>query len=94
MSKQLNIGPKYLIFPIKHGDICDYNPRYFISSGLIIDDIIMDLFSDITEQKKDLFTKINDDEIYLYRGSLQDYSWKEIISDTKNTLRTHHFIEK
>ena len=70
-----------------------------MSSGLTIDDIIMDLFSDITEQensstKKDLSSKIKDDEIYLYQGSIQDYSLKKIISGTKQTLLTHHFIEK
>ena len=52
-----------------------------MSSGLIIDDIIMNLFIDITEQttdsvKKDLFSKIQNDTIYLYKGSLQDYTWK------------------
>ena len=70
-----------------------------MSSGLTIDDIIMDLFSDITEQennstKYDLSSKIKDDEIYLYQGSIQDYSLKKIISGTKQTLLTHHFIEK
>ena len=49
-----------------------------MSSGLILDYIIMNLLSDITKQKKDpvekdLFSKINDDKIYLYQGSLQDY---------------------
>ena len=45
----------------------------------MIDDISMNLFSDITEQtkdsaKKDLISKIQDDKIYLYNGYLQDYS--------------------
>ena len=80
-------------------DICDYNPRWFVSSGLMVDNIIMNLFSDIKKQTtdsvmKDLFSKIQDDTIYLYKGSLQDYSLKKRISDTKNTLRSHHFIEK
>ena len=44
--------------------------------------------------KKYLFSKIQDDTIYLYKGSLQDYSWKTLIADTKKTLRSHHFIEK
>ena len=42
---------------------------------------ITNLFSDITKQKidsvkKDLFSKIQDYTIYLYKGSLQDYSRK------------------
>ena len=70
-----------------------------MSSWLMLDDIIMNLFSDITEQKKDsakkdLFSKIRDDNIYLYQGSLQDHSPKKGIYDTKKTLRTHNFIEK
>ena len=70
-----------------------------MSSGLMLDDIIMNLLSYITEQttdstKKDLFSKIQDDRIYLYKGYLQDYSRKKIIADTKKTLRSHHFIEE
>ena len=65
----------------------------------MIDTIITNLFSDITEQKnnsaeKDLFSKIKDDKIYLYQGYLQDYLLKKMISDTKNTLRTHDFIQE
>ena len=61
-----------------------------MSSGLMLDDIIMNLFSDITKQttdsaKKDLFSKIQDYRIYLYKGSLQDYSRKKRIADTKKT---------
>ena len=49
-----------------------------MSNQLIIYNIIMDLFTDITKQKmdsvkKDLFSKIQDDTIYLYKGYLQDY---------------------
>ena len=49
--------------------------------GLMLENIIMNLFSDITEQKKDSakndsFSKIQDDKIYLYQGSLQNYLWK------------------
>ena len=52
---------------------------FFISSGLMLEYIVMNLFSYITEQKKDLvkndsFSKIKDGKIYLYQGSLQDYS--------------------
>ena len=44
--------------------------------------------------KKDLLSKTQDDRIYLYKVSLQDYSLKKRISDTKKTLRSHHLIEK
>ena len=87
------------MFTIKQEDIRNYNPWCYMSSGLMLDYIIMNLFSDITEQKNnsakmDLFSKTKDDKIYLYQGYLQDYSQKKIIADTKKTLRTHHFIEK
>ena len=51
-SKQLKICSGYFIFPIKQEDISDYNPRCFISSGLMIGDIIMDQFYGIIEQNK------------------------------------------
>ena len=62
-SKQLKLFPTYFIFPTKQEDICDNNPRCFMSSELMLDGIIMNLFSDITEQitdsvKKYLFSKI------------------------------------
>ena len=40
-SKQLKLCPRDIIFPIKQEDICDYNPWCFMSSGLILDNIIM-----------------------------------------------------
>ena len=77
-SKQWKLFPREFIFPIKQEDICHYNPRFSMSSGLMLDDIIMNLFSDITKQttylvKKYLFSKIQDDIIYLYKGYLQNY---------------------
>ena len=69
-----------------------------MSIELMLDQIISNLFSDTRKKmnsaKKDLFSKIRDDKIYLYQGSLQDYSRKKIIADTKNTLGTHYLIEK
>ena len=89
-SKQLKLCPRDIIFPIKQEDICDYNPRCFMSSGLMIDNTIMNLFKYSTKQtmdsvKKDIFSKIQDDTIYLEKGYLQDYSKKKRISDTKKT---------
>ena len=65
----------------------------------MLDDIIMNLFTDVTKpttdsEKRDVFPKITDDTIYLYMGSLQDYSWEKLIYDTKKTLRSHNFIKK
>ena len=49
-----------------------------MSSELMLADIIMNIFLDITKEttdsvKKDIFSKIQDDQIYLYNGSLQHY---------------------
>ena len=61
-----------------------------MSIVLMLDNKIMDLFSETPKQKidsaqKHLFSKIKYGKIYLYQGSLQDYSWKKIISDIKKT---------
>ena len=76
-SKQLKLFPIYFIFLFQQKNRRDYNPRYFMSSVLVLNDIITNLFSDITKQttdlvKKDLLSKIQDDRIYLYKRSLQD----------------------
>ena len=58
--------PKDYIFRIIQEDICDYNPLCFMYSGFILDDIIMNLFTDNIEKttdsvQKHLFSKIQDD---------------------------------
>ena len=80
-SKQLKLCPKDCIFPIKQEDICDNNPLCFMTSGLMIENIIMNLFTDSTQKttdsvQKHLFSKIQDDTIHLYKGSLQDFTLK------------------
>ena len=63
-----------------------------MSGGLILDNIIMNLFSDTTKQKmksvRNDSSKIKDDKIYFYQGYLQDYSRKKIIDDTKKLMST------
>ena len=98
-SKKIKMCPRYYILPIKQKDICYYNPMCFISSELMIDKIIVNLFTDSTEQttdsvQKNLFSKIQDDTIYFYKGSLQDFTRKRKNADTTKTLRSHHFNEK
>ena len=41
-SKKITLKSNDFIFPMKNGDIWDYDPRCIMSSGLIFDDIIMD----------------------------------------------------
>ena len=55
-----------------------------MSGGLMLKDIIMNLFMSTTEKQgisvnNCLFSQIKYDKIYLYKGSLCDYSWKKTI---------------
>ena len=40
-SNSIKIGDKYVVFQNKHDEICDYNPQFFLSSFLVLYDIIM-----------------------------------------------------
>ena len=68
---------------MKNKDICDYDPRCIMSSGLMFDDIIMDNIKRIvsshphTAEHDCVFTHIVSHIIYIYRGSLQDFYWKK-----------------
>ena len=48
--KKLKLCPRDFIFTIKQEDICDYNPRCFISSGLMLDNTIMNLSTYFTKK--------------------------------------------
>ena len=70
-SKRLKLCPRDITFSAKLEEICDYNPRCCISIELVIDGIIIKLFIDIKKEttdslKKDLFSKIKDNNIYLW----------------------------
>ena len=75
-SNQIKLKSTDCIFSIKQDDICDYNPLCFMSSGMMLDVIIMDIF---THSKKNtteahhehLFYISKDDAIQLYKGSIQ-----------------------
>ena len=57
---------------MKNKDICYYDPRYIMSSGLMFDDIIMDHINRIvlshkhTAEHDFVFTQIVYDIIYIY----------------------------
>ena len=62
-SKKIKLFPIDYMIPIKQEDICDYNPLCYVSCELMLDKIIMNLFTDSTEQTTDsvqnhLFSKI------------------------------------
>ena len=63
---------------MKNRDLCDHDPRCIMSCGLMFDDIIMDYmkrtqYSKTFKQGYDfVFTQMDTDMIYIYRGTLQD----------------------
>ena len=77
-SKTITLKKNHIIFPIKNKDICDNDPRCIMSSVLMVDDIITDHIKttqsskEYTEEHDCVFTQIDTDMIYIYRGSLQD----------------------
>ena len=50
-SKQIKMCTRDYIFPIKQEDMCYYNPLCFMSSALMLENIIMNLFIDSTEKR-------------------------------------------
>ena len=86
-SNQIELKSTDFIFPIKQDDICDYNPLCFMSNGMMLDEIIMNIFTQITKnttkaKQEHFFSRSKDDEIQLYKGSMQDFTWKTTIPDT------------
>ena len=77
-SKNITLKNDHIIYPMKQKDLCYYDPRCIIPSGLMFDDIIMGtikkkLFPHPTAETYCVFTQIYSNVIYMYRGSLQDF---------------------
>ena len=47
-SNQIKLKSTDFIFPIRQDDICDYNPLCFMPSGMMLDYIIMNIFTQST----------------------------------------------
>ena len=68
---------------MKNKDLCDHDPRCITYCGLMVDDIIMDHIertksSQGYKQGHDcVFTQMDTDMIYIYRGTLQDLYWRK-----------------
>ena len=64
-SDQMKLCTTDYIFPIKQDDICDYNPLCFMSIGLMLDDIIMNIFTESTKESttphQNHFSRFQDD---------------------------------
>ena len=81
--QKITLKKSHNIFSMKDKDICDNDPRCIVSSGLMVDDIIMDHMKrtqsshKYTEEHDYVFTHMYTDVIYIYRGSLTDLHWKK-----------------
>ena len=78
-SNQIKLKSTDYIFPIKQDDIFDYNLLCFMSSGMMLDDIIMYIFTHSTKNtteadQEHFFSRSKDDAIQLYKGSMQDFT--------------------
>ena len=87
------------MYPMKQKDLCEYDPRCSISSGLMVYDIIMGIirhneFPHPTEEKDCVFIQIDNNIIYMYRGSLQDFHWRKVIYECLEMLCVYFHFKK
>ena len=61
-SKNISVTNLPIMYPLKQKDLCDYDPRFIISSGLIFDDIIMNI---IRNKKSERHNNEENDSIFL-----------------------------
>ena len=69
-----------------------------MSSGLVVDDIIMNMISNNVlgyhqEGGNSLFKNIENKSIYMYRGSLQDFLWKKETHESLDVPCVHFNVE-
>ena len=72
----------HIIYAMKHKDLCDYNPRFIMSSGFVFDYIIMVILKENefpypTTLMDCVFRKIDSNIIYMCRKSFQYFYWKK-----------------
>ena len=63
-SKNISLTNDHIIYPTKQKDLCDYDPRYIMSSGFMFDDVIIGTikingFSHPTAETDFVFTQIH-----------------------------------
>ena len=81
-SKNTTLKNDHIIYPMKQKDLCEYDPRFIVSSGLMFDDIIMgtirkNQFPHPAAETDFVFTQIDSNIIYMYRVSLQEFYRKK-----------------
>ena len=71
-----------IIYPLKQKEMCDYNPRCFMSSGLVFDDIIMNMICNKElryhqEGVDSLFTNIEHKSISMSGGYFKTFTGRK-----------------
>ena len=84
------------MYPIKQKDICDYDPRCIMYSGLMYDEIIMNRirnnkFPHPTEYTDCIFRYIENNIIYMYRGHINMFTEKSNLRVSKSSTCTFPF---
>ena len=87
-----------IIYTLEQKDICDYNHRCLVSSGLMFPDIIMNMIRNkVLEYYVVLvdryFTNMENKIIYMYRGSFQYFYWKKGTHETLDVICPHFNYE-
>ena len=92
--KNIILKGKHIIHPLKQVSICYYNPRCLVSIGLMFDDIILNLsrnkeVNQHMEVIDSYFTKTENNNVFMYRDSLQDFSWKKSTHEDRDAVCPH-----
>ena len=97
-SKNISLTDCPIMHPMKHKDLCGYDIICIMSSGLMFDNIIMNIINNKklarhNEENDFLFTNIENNIIYMYMGSLQDFYWGKGTHESLDVLCPHFNVE-
>ena len=98
-SNQMKLWTTDYMFPIKQDEMCHYDPLCFMSSGIILDDIIMNIFTQSTNKsttahQNHFFSRFKDDAIQSCKGSMQDFTWKKCWYKKDTAFSSLHWSSK
>ena len=97
-SKNIILKGHPIIYPLKKKYVCDYNPRCLMSIFLMFDEIIMNMIRNKelefhVEVVDSYFTNMENNIIYIYRGSLQDFYWNKVTNKSLYIVCPHFNVE-
>ena len=83
ISKNISFTARPIMYPLKQKDLCGYDHICILSSGLVFDDIIMNIIRNNklahpTEENDCIFTQNYNNILYMYRGSLRYFYCKKV----------------